>query len=148
MLIKEVNVNRSGSLVLWSTVSMKAFDHISRGQGFAEDSVLISGFSITTNGHTAATNTGGSVITLVLRMLVQPLQEKRQQAIESITLAINQTVERLKEALEKHQPPSFGGMYTHCVFVTSVEGFYLYKYAYKPYGLIIWRESIIPCLFS
>ena len=119
MLVKEVNVNRSGSLVLWSTVSMKAFDLISRGQGFAEDSVLISGFSITTN-------TGGSVITLVLRMLVQqPLQEQRQQAIESITLAINQTVERLKESLEKHQQPSPGGMYiynTHCVFVTNVQG--------------------------
>nr|GEZ63522.1 zinc finger, CCHC-type [Tanacetum cinerariifolium] len=32
--------------------------------------------------------------------------EKRQQAIESITLAINQTVERVKEALDKHRPPS------------------------------------------
>nr|GEZ95735.1 homeobox-leucine zipper protein HDG11-like [Tanacetum cinerariifolium] len=33
----------------------------------------------------------------------QPLQEKRQQSIESITFAINQTVGRVKEALEKHQ---------------------------------------------
>ncbi|GKD51601.1 reverse transcriptase domain, reverse transcriptase zinc-binding domain protein [Tanacetum coccineum] len=52
---------------------------------------------------------GFHVITLVLRMLVegnQPLQEKRQQAIESITLAINQAVERVKEALDKQRPPS------------------------------------------
>ncbi|GKE53959.1 START domain-containing protein [Tanacetum coccineum] len=59
--------------------------------------------------HATATNTCGSVITLVLPMLVegnQPLQEKRQQVIESITLAINQTVERVKEALDKQRPPS------------------------------------------
>ncbi|GJV56009.1 START domain-containing protein [Tanacetum coccineum] len=112
ILIKEVNVNRSGSLVLWSTVSMKDFDVMSHGRESPEDSALISGFSITTNGHTAATNTGGSVITLVLRKLVegnQPLQEKRLQSIESITFAINQTVGRVKQALEKHQPPSPGG---------------------------------------
>ncbi|GKB63074.1 START domain-containing protein [Tanacetum coccineum] len=58
---------------------------------------------------TPSPSSGGSVITLVLRMLVdgnQPLQEKRQQSIESITYAINQTVERVKEALEKPRPPS------------------------------------------
>ncbi|PWA81580.1 Homeobox domain-containing protein/START domain-containing protein [Artemisia annua] len=111
MLIKEVNVNRSGSLVMWSTVSKKDFDLIINGKGLngKEDPVLISGFSISTDGHTTATNTGGSVITLVLRMLVdgnQPLQEKRQQSIDSITFAINQTVGRVKEALEKQRPPS------------------------------------------
>ncbi|GJU07572.1 hypothetical protein Tco_1124002 [Tanacetum coccineum] len=35
--------------------------------------------------------------------------EKRQQSIEAFTFAINQTVGRVKEALEKHQPPSPGG---------------------------------------
>ncbi|GJZ37113.1 hypothetical protein Tco_0583304 [Tanacetum coccineum] len=78
----------TGSLVLWSTILLKAFGVMSHGKGFSEDLVLISGFSITTNAHTAATNTGGSVITLVLRKL---------------------TVGRVKEALEKHQPPSPGG---------------------------------------
>ncbi|GJW87791.1 hypothetical protein Tco_0163131 [Tanacetum coccineum] len=109
MLIKEVDVNRSGSLVVWSTVSKKYFDLISDGEGVSEESVLISGFSISTDGHTTTTNTCGSVITLVLRMLVegnQSLQEKGQQAIESITLAINQTVERVKVALDKQRPPS------------------------------------------
>nr|GEV55435.1 ribonuclease H-like domain-containing protein [Tanacetum cinerariifolium] len=33
-------------------------------------------------------------------------EEKRQQSIESITFAINQTLERVKEALEKPRPPS------------------------------------------
>ncbi|GKC66886.1 GTP-binding protein SAR1A, partial [Tanacetum coccineum] len=76
-----------------------------------------------TDGHTTAINTGGLVNTLVLRMLVdgnQPLPEKRQQAIESITSAINHTVERVKEALEKQRPPSPRGMYIYnmhcCVF--------------------------------
>nr|GFA90941.1 Ty3/gypsy retrotransposon protein [Tanacetum cinerariifolium] len=63
-MFKEVIVNRSGSLVLWSTVSLKAFDVMSHTKGFPKDPVLISGFSITTNGHTAAANTGG---------LLQPL---------------------------------------------------------------------------
>ncbi|GJZ45573.1 hypothetical protein Tco_0593169 [Tanacetum coccineum] len=109
ILIKEVDVNQTGSLVMWSTVSKKDFDLIRNGGGVSEDSVLISGFSISTDGHTTATNTGGSVITLVWRMLVdgnQPLQEKRQQSIQSITFAINKTVERVKEALEKPRPPS------------------------------------------
>ncbi|PWA97882.1 hypothetical protein CTI12_AA024770 [Artemisia annua] len=109
MLIKEVNVNRSGSLVVWSTVSKKAFDLISHGKRLSDDSVLISGFSITTDGHTTATNTGGSVITLVLRTLVeggQPLQEKRELAISLITTAIYETVVRVKEALDKQRPPS------------------------------------------
>nr|GEZ49206.1 homeobox domain-containing protein/START domain-containing protein [Tanacetum cinerariifolium] len=58
---------------------------------------------------TPSPSRGGSVITLVLQMLVdgnQPLQEKRQQSIKSITFAINQTLERIKEALEKPRPPS------------------------------------------
>ncbi|PWA81581.1 hypothetical protein CTI12_AA186670 [Artemisia annua] len=82
---------------------------ISSAMAISEDSVLVSGFSISTDGHTTATNKGGSVITLVLRMLVDgnlPLQEKRQQSIELITFAINQTVGRVKEALEKPRPPS------------------------------------------
>ncbi|PWA98542.1 homeobox-leucine zipper protein HDG12 [Artemisia annua] len=105
ILIKEVDVNRSGSLVVWSSVSKKDFDLISNGQPISEDSVLISGFSISADGHT----TGGSSITLVLRMLVegdQPLQEKRQRAIDLITDAVNQTVKRVKEALDKQRPPS------------------------------------------
>ncbi|GKD42808.1 hypothetical protein Tco_1267453 [Tanacetum coccineum] len=72
----------TGSLVLWSTILLKTFGVMSHGKGFSDDPVLISGFSITTNSHTAATNTGDSVITL--------------------------TVGRVKEALEKHQPPSLG----------------------------------------
>ncbi|GKA37852.1 START domain-containing protein [Tanacetum coccineum] len=56
MLIKEVNINRSGSLVVWSTVLKKDFDLISNGKGVSEHSVLISGFSISTDGHTTATN--------------------------------------------------------------------------------------------
>ncbi|GJV53215.1 serine/threonine-protein kinase [Tanacetum coccineum] len=109
-----------------SSVSRKiegSSDEIS-GQGVSEDSVLISGFSISTDGHTA-TNTCGSVITLVLRMLVegnQSLQEKRQQAIESITLAINQTVERVKEALDKQRPPSPRGMYIYNMHVDEGVG--------------------------
>ncbi|GJV29772.1 hypothetical protein Tco_1386220 [Tanacetum coccineum] len=61
---------------------------------------LISGFSISIDGHTTTSNTCGSVITLVLRMLVegnQSLQERGQQAMESITEAINQTVERVND---------------------------------------------------
>ncbi|GJY49286.1 villin 4 [Tanacetum coccineum] len=82
MLIKEVNINRSGSLVAWSTILKKDFDLISNGKGVSEYSVLISGFSISTHGHTTTMNTGSSGITLVLRMLVdaddnQPLQEIR-----------------------------------------------------------------------
>ncbi|GJX07604.1 hypothetical protein Tco_0195536 [Tanacetum coccineum] len=49
MLIKEVDVNRSGSLVVWSTISKNYFDLISNGEGVSEDSVLISGFSISTD---------------------------------------------------------------------------------------------------
>ncbi|GJV88964.1 villin-4-like protein [Tanacetum coccineum] len=60
MLIKEVNINRSGSLVAWSTILKKDFDLISNGKGVSEYSVLISGFSISTHGHTTTTNTGSS----------------------------------------------------------------------------------------
>ncbi|GKF14318.1 hypothetical protein Tco_0055780, partial [Tanacetum coccineum] len=111
MLIKEVDVNPSGSLVVWSTVSKEYFDLISKGDGVSEDSMLISGFAISSHGHTTTSNTCGSVITLVLRMLVegnQSLQETGQQAMESITEAINQTVERVKVALDKQRPPSPG----------------------------------------
>ncbi|GKF17193.1 hypothetical protein Tco_0062111, partial [Tanacetum coccineum] len=109
MLIKEVDVNPSGSLVVWSTVSKEYFDLISKGDGVSEDSMLISGFAISSHGHTTTSNTCGSVITLVLRMLVegnQSLQETGQQAMKSITEAINQTVERVKVALDKQRPPS------------------------------------------
>ncbi|GJX30583.1 hypothetical protein Tco_0238662, partial [Tanacetum coccineum] len=108
VVIKEVDVNPSGSLVVWSTVSKKYFDLISEGEGVSEDSMLISGFSISIDGHTTTSNTCGSVITLVLRMLVegnQSLQERGQQAMESITSAINQTVEGVKEALDEQRPP-------------------------------------------
>ena len=105
---------------MWSTVSKKVFDLIRLDKIVAEDSVLISGFAISTDGHT----TGGSVITLVLRMLVegnQPLQEKMQQSGESIAFAINQTIGKVKEALEiQHAPSPPTGMYvynTHCVSV-------------------------------
>ncbi|GJV40430.1 START domain-containing protein [Tanacetum coccineum] len=37
------------------------------------------------------------------------IAEISHQSIESITFAINQTVGRVKQALEKHQPPSPGG---------------------------------------
>ncbi|GJU08360.1 hypothetical protein Tco_1124790 [Tanacetum coccineum] len=81
ILIKEVNVNRSGSLVVWSTVLKKDFDLMSNGEGVSEYSADIGGFSVQQQmDHTTATNTGGSVITL--------------------------TVERVKEALEKPRPPS------------------------------------------
>ncbi|GJV02160.1 homeobox-leucine zipper protein ROC8 [Tanacetum coccineum] len=36
------------------------------------------------------------------------IAEISHQSIESITFAINQTVGRVKQALEKHQPPSPG----------------------------------------
>nr|GFD06704.1 homeobox domain-containing protein/START domain-containing protein [Tanacetum cinerariifolium] len=98
---------------------MKDFDVMSHGQGSRKDTMLISGSSITTNGVTAATNTGGFVITLVLRKLVegnQPLQENMQQSIESITFAINHTVGRVKEALEKHQHL----LREECVYATCI----------------------------
>ncbi|GKF60796.1 hypothetical protein Tco_0177582, partial [Tanacetum coccineum] len=106
MLIKEVDVNPSRSLVVWSTISKKYFDLISECEGVSKDSMLISGFSISINGHTTTSNTCGLVITLVLRMLVegnQPLQERGQQAMESITSAINQTVGGVKEALNEQR---------------------------------------------
>ncbi|KAL6585280.1 hypothetical protein OROMI_004569 [Orobanche minor] len=115
LLIKEVDVNLSGSLVVWSTVSKTYFDHlISSGDVISKDSMLVSGFSITTDNHNTF---GGSVITLVLRMPVeeeeeeeegkrQSLQEKEKQTMmESITLAIIKTVERVKEALDKRRLP-------------------------------------------
>ncbi|GJX67895.1 START domain-containing protein [Tanacetum coccineum] len=77
ILIKEVNVNRSGSLVLWSTVSMKDFDVMSHGRESPEDSALIFRFF-----HSPPIGP-------------QPLPI--------------QTVGRVKQALEKHQPPSPGG---------------------------------------
>nr|GEY58127.1 reverse transcriptase [Tanacetum cinerariifolium] len=71
MLIKEVDVNRSGH-----PLSMKDFDVMSHGQGFPKDTMLISRFSITTNGVTAATNTAIIEIQTTLSAL-----SKQQEAI-------------------------------------------------------------------
>ena len=125
---------------MWTTVSKKIFDLISLGKAPPPDvPVLISGFSISTDGHTTATNRGGSVVTLVLRMWGvignKPLQEKGPESVALITLAINQTVGRVKEALEKQRPPSPPtGMYiynTHCIC------FYLYIYTMKILSVVL-----------
>nr|GEZ52533.1 homeobox-leucine zipper protein ROC8 [Tanacetum cinerariifolium] len=112
-------VRHSPELVL-ETLGDEETYHEVHIDGSPKDTMLISRFSITTNGVTAATNTGGFVITLVLRKLVegnQPLQEKMQQSIESITFAINHTVERVKEALEKHQDL----LREECAYATCIE---------------------------
>ncbi|GJS30955.1 hypothetical protein Tco_0491575 [Tanacetum coccineum] len=66
---------------------------------------IVSGVSISTNGHTTTdTDTGGSLITLVLRQLVDGNQ-KSQQATESIIFAVNETIVRIKQALRKQRTP-------------------------------------------
>lgn len=119
VVVQEVTISQAGSLVVWSMIPRGTSYRISLGQELAPDDIspwsVVSGFSISTDGRTAGTNTGGSVVTLVLRMLVidtqdKSEQERSQQAIESISLAVNQTVQSVRESLEKHQPAAPGGM--------------------------------------
>nr|GEZ51728.1 homeobox-leucine zipper protein ROC8 [Tanacetum cinerariifolium] len=54
---------------------------------------------------------------LIERITKKLSKEKMQQSIESITFAINHTVERVKEALEKHQDL----LREECAYATCIE---------------------------
>ncbi|PWA98544.1 Homeobox domain-containing protein/START domain-containing protein [Artemisia annua] len=104
MLIQEVTVERARSLVVWSTLPRDASYRISLGEE-TDIPLLVSGFVICQNGDTTANSMGGSVVTLVLRKFSNV--DEPLEFLDSPPLtALNETVKRVKEELDKRQPLS------------------------------------------